>query len=98
MSYELIELTKSDEKQLLKLGYLREDLPQIKRLSYSFEYCGKKTEVKEIKKRSEIVGNAYDWNDVLAGIGRSAFHGTCSIGWGGNCYVESNLFRTRKRK
>ena len=72
-----MKLTKEDKQILLKMGHPEEDFWQIEeasKVTIYKEYDGKKWKRISAKRVIELVGR----EKLLAGLGRSAFHGSGS--------------------
>jgi len=85
-----VKLSKIEEKLLLDMGYLQQDIMQIKSLRYKFTLYSKNTnENISLETAKQLLSQ----NDFLSGIGRATFHCTAfrSINNSDNILIESNL-------
>lgn len=69
-----MKLSKDEEKILIDLGYMPEDIPQIKSLRYKFTLCYKNGNEETIS--LESAKEKLSKEQFLSGIGRAAFHRT----------------------
>lgn len=92
------KLSKEDKDILLSWGYSKENLNQIEyainhTIYTYYDECNNSTKI-SYKKARKILGNKV----FLSGIGRSAFHRSCTRNQSDNlkCYIEfdsSNVFK-----
>lgn len=76
-----MRLRKSDQRYLTQQGFYANDLLTIQELAYTFQFKGKSISFAAIKRIANDENDpSFDWEDVLASIGRSAFIGAVQFG------------------